>query len=274
MGAKPTNRNWDMVVSYFDQDSFISHIAEDGVVPVYQPGGKWDGIFATISAIKNIDHYKYVWLPDDDIAADCETINSMFAMMQEYGLSIAQPSLSSDSYFSSLHVAQNDQFILRYSNFVEIMVPCLRKDVLEYILPELETTLSGYGLDSVWHRLEGISNKAAILDSISVHHTRPIGSKLQTVIAKRGTTSKDEGKELRSKYGGIPSVLPSTYEAVCKGGKTIDDVKKLAFLIAQSQLRTNYKTLGKVRKWRKILKLYFSHLARKVKLSPLVRATL
>jgi hypothetical protein len=274
MGEKFANRNWDIVVSYFDRDSFTAHTAEDSVVPVYHPGGKWDGIFATISGIENIDHYKYVWFPDDDIEADCKTINSMFAMMRKYGLSVAQPSLSTDSYFSSLHVAQNDLFILRYSNFVEVMVPCLRKDVLQYILPDFEFTLSGYGLDSIWHRIKTVNNRAAILDSISVRHTRPVGSKLRTVIAKRGTSPTDEGKELRAKYGGTPSVLPSTYKAVGKGGETIGDVKKLAFLIAQSQIKTNYKTLSKVRKWRKIIKLYFSHLTRDINLSPLRRTTL
>lgn len=274
MGDKYADRNWDIVVSYFDHDSFLAHEAEAGVVSVFLPGGKWDGIFTTISGLENIGHYEYVWLPDDDIEADCETINRMFAMMREYDLSVAQPSLSSDSYFTSLHVAQIDQFILRYSNFVEIMVPCLRKDVLEYILPDFEFTLSGYGLDSVWHRLEAIDNRAAILDSISVRHTRPVGSKLRTTVTERGTTPKKEGKVLRAKYGGLPSALPSTYSAVCKESGTIEDVKKLAFIIAQNQLKTNYTTLSKLRKSRKIMKLFLSHLTRKIKLSPLRRATL
>lgn len=274
MGDGFAARNWDIVVSYFDKDSFTAHITEEGVVPVYHQCGKWDGIFATINDFENIDHYKFVWLPDDDIETDCKTINDIFSMMRKYELSVAQPSLSSDSYFSSLHVAQCDRFILRYSNFVEIMVPCLRKDVLLHILPDFEFTLSGYGLDSVWHRLDAVSNnRAAILDSISVRHTRPVGSKLRATIAKRGTTPKDEGKNLRAKYGMLPSVLPSTYKAIYKSGETVSDVKKLALLIALSQLKTSYKTLNMARAWRKIIKLYFSHLTRKVDLSPLRRTT-
>lgn len=271
---KSIDRNWDIVVSYFDKDCFTAHTAADGDVPVYIEGGKWDGIFTTIRDIENIDQYDYVWLPDDDIETDCKTVNRMFEMMQEYELSIAQPSLSSDSYFSALHVVQCDDFILRHTNFVEIMIPCLRKDVLLQMLPDFEFTLSGFGLDSVWHRLDAVDdNRAAILDDISVRHTRPLGSQLRSKVIDQGTTPRAEGVILRSKYDMVPMVFPLTYQAIDKDGVTVSDTRQLAHAVALNRLRTDYKTLSVMRAWRKVIRLYFRQLTEKVNLSPLRRTT-
>lgn len=272
LADQKTERNWDIVVSYFDRESFDAHTHQDGVVPVYVPGGKWDGIFSTINKFENLKHYKYVWLPDDDIEADCETVNKMFEMMRTYELSVAQPSLSPDSYFSTLHVVQCNQCILRYSNFVEIMVPCLRMDVLLQVLPDFEFTLSGYGIDTIWHRLEAVTNnRAAILDNISVLHTRPIGSQLRSTIANRGTSSGAEGIDLRAKYGNVPSVSASAYKAILRDGSSTSDTGKLARFIAANQLRTNYKTLSIARALRKIVRLYLRQRFGNIDLSPLRR---
>lgn len=50
-------------------------------------------------------------------------------------------------------VRAGEGFELRYTDFVEIMAPCLRRDALARVLPLFNRTKSGFGLSNIWHRL-------------------------------------------------------------------------------------------------------------------------
>jgi hypothetical protein len=79
-------------------------------------GGKWEGLhafFAEHPGILNL--YDWVWLPDDDIDTTATTINSLFDLMDEQRLDLAQPSLSWDSYYTYFATLNNPRFKLRYT---------------------------------------------------------------------------------------------------------------------------------------------------------------
>lgn len=64
-------------------------------------GGKWPIISRLID--KNweiISKYDAVWFPDDDLLVDTNSICKMFDLFSAFDLSLAQPALSMDSYFS------------------------------------------------------------------------------------------------------------------------------------------------------------------------------
>ncbi|MEK6205444.1 MAG: hypothetical protein N2B02_07445 [Amylibacter sp.] len=264
--------NWDLVISYYDKQAYEERKHTAGAQSVFYKGGKWDGIYKTVQELGILDRYQYIFLPDDDIKSDCQTINRLFQMMDEYALSVAQPSLACDSYFSHFHALQCDQFTLRFTNFVEIMVPCLRQDVFMLMLPEFKQNMSGFGLDMIWHRLQTIGdNKAAILDEISVCHTRPIGSQLQKLVVKSGKTRIQEGQELCSKFNIPFRVLPLTYAAISKNKSHINSSKILAFVTAYNQLRTKYDNLSRRKAMRKIVRFFFTQLSKKMDLTILQR---
>jgi hypothetical protein len=64
--------------------------------------------------------YERVWLPDDDIAADVESVERWFELFEKRRLATCQPAIDrGDVMFRTLRVQPG--YVLRYSRFVESM---------------------------------------------------------------------------------------------------------------------------------------------------------
>lgn len=217
-----TERNFDLLVSYYDEDAFNAFQAEDGVRAVLVPGGKWDGLYRTLTGV-DVEAYDYFWLPDDDIAATAADVNAIFDLCSRYGLAVAQPALTHDSYFSHFILNRCPGFRLRYTNFVEIMVPCLSREVLLRALPLFRDTMSGFGLDCIWHRWpESGAFRVAILDAVAVHHTRPVGKVLKSAMAAAGRPSPTvEMQRLKERFGLKRAVRPLSFAGILDNGEAV-----------------------------------------------------
>lgn len=122
------------------------------------------------------EKYEYFFLLDDDIVISTEDVNRLFSMMREYQLKIAQPSLVM-SYYTYKHTAFHPFYILRYTNFVEMMMPCFSRDALKVVLPTFEQKIRWCGIEMHWPVLIGSNhNDMAIVDAVSAKHTRPVQS--------------------------------------------------------------------------------------------------
>jgi hypothetical protein len=215
------SRNWDLLVSWYGNDVY-RQTSNETVVNV--KGGSGDGIFNTFKAMPGlIDRYDYFWLPDDDIAADCQTINRLFEIASEEELPLCQPALSLNSYFSWFHLLQSKSFRLRYTSFVEVMVPCLSRDRLLEVLPYYENNPSLFGLDMVWARLEKNNKfRAAIIDEIAVCHTRPVGVYLRQNAEFGDRDFLLDLKKLLAKFGSPNSFAGvKCYGGILRGQKSI-----------------------------------------------------
>ena len=123
-----------------------------------------------------LEKYEYFFLMDDDIVISTEDVNRLFSMMREYKLKIAQPSLVM-SYYTYKHTVFNPFYILRYTNFVEMMMPCFSRDALKAVLPTFEQKIRWCGIEMHWPVLIGSNhNDMAIVDAVSAKHTRPVQS--------------------------------------------------------------------------------------------------
>lgn len=90
-----------------------------------------------------------------------------------------QPSLDHQSYFWRYVTLQQPFLRHRIVNFVEVMVPCFRTDLLDRLLPSFVLTKLGWGIDYTWYDLlDADSERMAVVDAVSVTHTRPIGGTL------------------------------------------------------------------------------------------------
>jgi hypothetical protein len=169
-------------------------------------GGKWDGLHAFLSAHPGVfDMYDWIWLPDDDIATTTESINRLFDIASHHGLELAQPSLTWDSYISHFITAHNPRFHLRWTNFVEVMAPLLRSAALRRIFPSFAGRKFGMGLDFLWSRwMPEPSFRTAIIDSVSVRHTRPVGKGNLSSGAEIARTSELEDLLARYALGRPP----------------------------------------------------------------------
>ena len=195
------NRSWKLAISSFETDDPARFPEADYFH--YFKGGKWDGIHAFFCANPDLlDDFDQFWLPDDDIDATPAQVETLFDVTENYKLELAQPSLTRDSYFFYPITLNTPFAILRYSNFVELMVPILNKSLLRRILPLLKLSKSGWGLDYVWSRMTSDPHsKCAIIDKISVRHTRPFGSALAKEIKRLGGSSRSEMDSLSCRTG-------------------------------------------------------------------------
>lgn len=268
-GAK---RNWDLGVSLYDPQARFDDGAD---VTALREGGKWDGLFDYFSQSDALDRYDYIWLPDDDLAVDSAGVDAMFDAMWRYELDIAQPSLTRDSYFTHFLFLSCPGFRLRYVNFIEIMAPCLKASLLAKVLDDFRGSMSGFGMDYVWARLsDEPRDKAAILDEVSVRHTRPVGKVLRDAMAARGLDPKADEQVIRARYGVKGKIRPIVYAAIDAAGHRRDGAAALGLAMAKGYLSV-YREFGaqESASW-KILQLLRRQFTERPDLSPLKRRDL
>lgn len=268
-----TARDFDLIVSYYDADAHAGHSATAGVTALLQPGGKWDGLSATLQGLgPALDAYDFIWLPDDDIATDAATINALFAAMRRHDLAVAQPALTPDSYFTHALYLQCPGLALRRTNAVEIMVPCLSRDLLRAVLPLFADTMSGFGLDYIWCRLPQAGGRGgAIVDALAVRHTRPVGKVLAAAMARGGVTAEAERARLNARYGVTERVTPLVFAVQTSDGRYIAGQRRCGFVMAQRYLRGLLTIPAAARRYGlgKVVQLFRRQFTRPLDLSPL-----
>ncbi|WBW96648.1 DUF707 domain-containing protein [Oceanirhabdus sp. W0125-5] len=172
--SKSNNDNFDLVISYYGDKGNL--YVEDCVYYEKQKGTKFPSLYKLISNnIKSIMEYDIIWIADDDLLINNESINRMFNIFYSKKLWLAQPSLTHNSYYSYPLTLKKEGLLLRYTNFVEEMAPIFSREALLRCLYSFSESQSGWGLDLIWPKILGYpTNKIAIIDAVSVHHTRKI----------------------------------------------------------------------------------------------------
>jgi hypothetical protein len=223
------SKDWDLAISYYGSNQQKA-FPEASYVHRFR-GGKWDGLYDFFNSHPDVlNEYDYFWLPDDDILTDTDTINGLFAGMERYHLELAQPSLTINSYFSSLLTVRCRCFLIRYTSFVEIMVPVIARSLLIKIIPYLKGTQSGFGLDYMWHRLASDpTSKVGILDEISVFHTRPVGGTSAIELGSQAISRKRELDVFLTQWD-VPQHRAVTFRGYLANGVLIKSQRSCAML--------------------------------------------
>ena len=259
-GADEPGCEFDLIVSYFGSDPSAFRLPHERRVD--QKGGKWDGLYALFRQQPDLlDQYRYFWLPDDDLEADRSTIEAMFASMRRLDLDIAQPSLTLDSYFSHLPFLRCESFEFRFVDKIEIMAPCIRADILAKVLPLFQHSMSGFGLDSIWTRLgQDNRRRAAIFDSLSIRHTRPVGIVLAGVMQKTGLSREAEYELLKARFG-FDEFYPVSYEALDRKGRLwrSQTAIGLRMMLDYARRRKAFRQVHRLKKslWRLVRRQHF-----------------
>lgn len=200
LGPVGSERSWDMVISYFGDDPRI-HQRPD-VLRIDGKGPKWLGLHQLLTS-GQIDWQRYdrIWLPDDDLACTPEAIERLFMLADYYDLALAQPSLSHDSYISHAGTVHNPHFLMRRTNFVEVMAPVLTRELLQRVLPTLTENESGWGLDYLWAMfVDRPRRDVGVIDAVQIRHTRPVGGPNYERLRALGKSPHQELAALRRKY--------------------------------------------------------------------------
>ena len=211
------DRDWDLFICPYQETPFADSPGNGVFLGDVLPGQKWTGLRALLNKWVGWRDYDYIVLADDDIETTATNWSAFFAECRRLGANLAQPALSRDSYVDRIITSANGSFRSRRVTFVEIMIPCFKRDVLAEFLPTLALTETGFGfgLDFLWPHMLG-NQDIFIFDSTAVRHTRPVGgdrnsdkqkaawSEARSIIAKFGVTINiktlsgidHEGKEL------------------------------------------------------------------------------
>lgn len=211
------NRDFDLFISYYGQED--KKYAADCEYHEVRPGPKWPCIKELLTAHSDLIHrYDCFWFPDDDISVGTQTINRLFSFFRAFELSLAQPALTPDSYYSWPQLIQRQNTALRYVDFVELMVPMFSRHALQACLKTFDQNRSGWGLDWVWPKLIGNRDKKAIaiIDATPVKHTRPLGGELYK--NNPDMNPRTEAKKIFTHYGieeNDPEVRYVNYGSIC-----------------------------------------------------------
>ncbi|GBQ34998.1 hypothetical protein AA13594_3007 [Gluconacetobacter azotocaptans DSM 13594] len=170
------DRNWDLCISWYGSE--VPEEIEGCEYFVHQKKErKFGAIFNLFSQKYSLLDYENFWFPDDDLETSWRDINRLFNIFTRSRLDLAQPSLAvnSSSFINHQVTAQNKEYLLRYSNFVELMCPIFTRETLKLCLPAFNGTKSAFCLDHIWGGLGGrVPGRMAIIDDVAVSHTRPM----------------------------------------------------------------------------------------------------
>jgi hypothetical protein len=194
------DRDFDLFISYYGNEP--GRYLDDADFHEARPGPKWPAIAALLSENPSLlEAYEAFWFPDDDLAASTDVLNRMFAFFHAHQLSLAQPALTRDSYFTWSTLLQEPRSHLRFTHFVEVMAPLFSRDALRLCAPTFEESRSGWGLDWVWPTLcerAGLG-RMAVVDATPVRHTRPVGGELYR--RHPDMTPRTDAEKVLRKYG-------------------------------------------------------------------------
>ena len=171
---KGEDPNFDLILIYYGGGKELDYI-NDCRFLIQGKGFKYRLIESFLQEYwDDIKHYEYVSFTDDDLLGDAYCFNNLFNKMKEYKLWIAQPAMTHDSFINHVELEQNDNALLRYTSFVEIMTPTFDVEILEKIKHTINDTDSGWGLEFLWFDMLGTpEDKFAIIDETPIKHTKP-----------------------------------------------------------------------------------------------------
>jgi len=131
-------------------------------------GGKFPNLQKVYFDNRNIlKQYDAVWVADDDIIIDTQSINELFLTLAEKSLTLLQPSFRATGKVSFPITRQRLLTSLRYTNFVEMTCPVFKTDFLIKFLEVFDPALVGWGTDWWFLNLITAEDKVAISDQVS-----------------------------------------------------------------------------------------------------------
>jgi hypothetical protein len=181
----PNDRTWDICVSFYGQAAAFRpeppH-AQPGYSDwedyrIHQPGGsKFASLYKLLHQGSPLWDYDFIAFPDDDIMLRWRDWNELFVLCRNHRLDLAQPALSAQSYIAHPITARDPRYVLRYTSFVEVMVPIFSREALKLCVASFKDSVSGFGLDNAWPKLLGEPlDRIAIIDKVPVAHMRAPG---------------------------------------------------------------------------------------------------
>jgi Flp pilus assembly protein TadD len=197
-------RTWDLMLSHYEK----SLCPGGACAEIVSEGG-----MSKFAAVRDIDRahpdlfvaYDAILFLDDDILIEHAEIDVLFSTFADNDMLLAQPSLTSDSFLSWPITARDHSSLVRFTDFVEIMMPLMSRGAFIVCADTFCESISGWGLDYVWPKLLGYPfGKIGIIDAVAARHTQEIdvkGGRFYKYLASLGINPINEANSLMTKHG-------------------------------------------------------------------------
>jgi predicted O-linked N-acetylglucosamine transferase (SPINDLY family) len=224
------SRSWDLMVSYYGPTITTATFDPD----FHTIGGlsKFFAVKALIDSEPGVfSDYQYLMFIDDDLLFHFADIDHFFATAGRFNLSLAQPALTEDSFYSNKITVREKGGGLRYTNFVEVMMPLFSQAAFRICSSTFDKSISSWGLDEVWPYLVGDTHhNIAIVDAYAARHTRPIdlvNGPFYRYLANLGVEPRAERKSVWQFYSFWPP-NHQVHARVSRSGLDLAPPKQLA----------------------------------------------
>lgn len=199
--AENPDRTWDCCVSWY-----VPPIREQ-LAEYYSAGGfnKLDGFLEFWKERPNPWPWRYVVLLDDDVYLRPGALCRFFALCEQYGTYLSQPSLNWFTHTTINVLVRNPACLMRRLSFVEVMAPCFSAAALEELLPTFDWTRSTWGTDIAWGCILEGRHPVHVVDAVSMDHTRTGDGRPTAFYRKLTAMGVDPGQELRSILARFPN---------------------------------------------------------------------
>ena len=212
-------RDFDLLVNVYD----VCHDSPaDAEIVVFQTGTKATAIRTLLQKAPDLLlRYDAVLFLDDDIEITSSDIDRTFALFQQHGLDLAQPSLTEDSACAFEVLKQPGAgHVMRPLTAVEIMMPVVSRRALATCGDAFEAAVSGWGVDFLLSKKvrERFGETIALLPQIVAAHRRPIdldGGALYRYLHRHGIDPAIEVGYIGYKFG-----TPLGTDAICIASRT------------------------------------------------------
>jgi hypothetical protein len=199
--AEGQQASWDLILNYYGDEA--TSFSDLRYPRIDTKGPKYMGLNQLLKEYwEIIREYKYIWFPDDDLRFTCEDANRLFEYCHKYNVAIAQPALHPSSYIALPITLANPLFDVRFTSVVEVMAPCFEVGALSKVKETFCESLTGCGLDFVWPtRLGSAARRVAVIDAVTVVHTRPVGGPNHNALRERGSSALEEIEQVMRRFG-------------------------------------------------------------------------
>lgn len=191
----PATRSYDVWLDCFG-DGEGAWDREPARVSVGRDTTKFRRIQALGRERPELFEYDHVWLPDDDVRITPADLETLFRTMQAYELDLAQPALeggTTPSHYTHVLTLRHPAFLLRHTDFVEMMAPAFSRRGLAACIGSFADNVSGLGIDMVWAAMLGWPrDRIAVVDAVTMAHTRPVGRPPDVWWSRLGLTAEGE----------------------------------------------------------------------------------
>lgn len=165
------DRNFDIALNLYAGDPSDTSCGYDYLIA----GGlnKYKAAFQFLNP-ELLEKYGGFMFLDDDLEITGSQLSGFLQYCSDNQLSLAQPSLSPDSWYSHDHTVNASSSGWRTASLVEVMCPWFSAEALKAVLPTFDLSYSTWGLDYLWPRL--LAHPPLVVDAFTIRHTRPVSA--------------------------------------------------------------------------------------------------